>query len=436
MSLDIGRTRTALAREIASLEECLASDACWQTLRTIEVRTGLSMPPQLDRGVALALPESLRAALEENPVFLARARLYEALEILHAPVPANNSEARESVPAAVDASQRISAALARLAQRARLSPPPMHDAPAAAVMPEPPPVAANLPVTTSKMVKVVDEDGDDLRHIAFIDDRVAAQLNASGILRFSDIAHFTIDQVAVLSVRLGLGNRIAREQWVEQASILAAGNTTAYASQVQSGSTPSAMSAVSEPDKSGPADIDFASLDRSGQACPPASQSEETRADVASLAAAPPVPWQTAFEPVVPPPLPPACVVSPPLQVPEDHGAGFDEANTRTADDCPEVSDVWIVPRLTSAAQIQVPPPDGGDESQDVFSRHRSREDGPLLRNPLDWEPIEEAAVEIVPRSAPFPGVGSVSGAVTRLQLAVEPPAPAFSRLLRAFQRR
>lgn len=448
MSLDIARTRTALAREIANLEECLASDANWQTLRAIEVRTGLSMPPQLDRGAALALPESLRAVLEKNPVFLARARLYEALEILLAPSPANNSEPLESVPAAVDASHRINAALARLAERARPFPPPIRYAPAAAerpvkpnepeaaVMPEPPPVTASRPMTTPTMVEVVDEDGDDLRHIAFIDDRVAAQLNASGILRFSDIAHFTVDQVAVLSVRLGLGNRITREQWVEQAAILAAGNTTAYASQVQSGGTPFAMAGASEPDKTEPPYIDYASFDRSGQACPPASQSDETRADVASPAVVPPVPEQAVPQPVVPPPLPPACVDLPSLQVPEDHGTDFDEANTFTADDCPEVSDVWIVPRSMQAAQIQVPPPDGGAESHDVFSRQRRREDGPLLRNPRDWEPIEEAAVEIVPRLAPFPGVGPVSEAVTRLQLAVEPPAPAFSRLFRAFQRR
>src|SRR5690606_4805297 len=126
-----------------------------------------------------------------------------------------------------------------------------------AVMPEPPLTATKAVAATSTMRAVVDEDGDDLRHIAFIDDRVAAQLNASGILRFSDIAHFTVDQVAVLSVRLGLGNRIAREQWIEQASVLAAGRTTAYVSQVRSAAGSSASAIVSEADKPEPADFDF-----------------------------------------------------------------------------------------------------------------------------------------------------------------------------------
>lgn len=494
MSPDIARTCAALAREIESLEECLASDANWQALRAAEIQTGLSMPPYLDSGAALALPESLRTALKRNPVFLARARLYEALEFLLDPgltsydgpppvaaadapaaiedpqtapdgltliegiTPAtgvaadNDREPLRGAPvdAPVDASQRIRAALARLAESARLSSPPMRDAPAgterpstlyepaAAVMPEPPLTATKAVAATSTMRAVVDEDGDDLRHIAFIDDRVAAQLNASGILRFSDIAHFTVDQVAVLSVRLGLGNRIAREQWIEQASVLAAGRTTAYVSQVRSAAGSSASAIVSEADKPEPADFDFASLDRSGQACPPAARPEKTPPDVPSAVVVPPAPWQTGSEElVVPPPLPPVHEDLPPLLAPEDQGASFgDDANAFAAEDCTEVSDVWIVPRLTRAIQIEEPPPIARVGSQDVFTRHQTRENGPLLRDPLDWVPIEEAAVEIVPHSAPFPGVGPVSEAVTRLQSAVEPPAPAFSRLLRAFQRR
>jgi len=500
MSVDIARTRTALAREIVSLEEFLASDPDWQALHALEIATGLSMPPQLDSGAALGLPENLREALIRNPVFQARARLYEALGFLLAPELTSDAPSTSNVVAtiepskavfpALDAAERVNAALARLAERARLSQRLVREKSAEggqpSILPEPAPAVAQergaIPAKdaaspASNLMAVIDEERDDLRLIAFIDDQVAAQLNASGILRFSDIAHFTVDQVAVLSVRFGLGNRIIREKWIEQAAVLASGHTTAYASQMMSGDRSSAGTTLPERDTleplgldepldellpvttsltdqpavglpsvglephSGYADFDFANLRIFPAAPQPGETSPEETSSPVSFHAS----WQAEPEqPIVPPPLPPACKDWPPLLVPDNRTASFEDDTSAAADDYPEVSDVWIVPRLDPSPErhempqpsLQVPSRFSEAGHEDGFLRRRPREDGPLLRNPVKWEPIEEAAVEIVPRSAPFPGVGPVSQAVTRLQSAVEPPAPAFSRLLRAFQRR
>lgn len=597
MSLDIARARTALARELASLEEFLASDADWQALRAFEIQTGLRTSPQLECGAALALPEILREALSRNSIFQARARLYEALECLLAPeltasieakppppndtpepneTPANEASLdppvdvgnsrkpplddltliggitpamaadlhglgvtsyddiacwsdedvrlfaslldlpdeilrqnwprqaallisqrcpqatgfaadndRQPLAAAptLDPAQRIDGALARLATRARCLPVARRGLPTAAELPEfafaptEPVTPRGVPpapaLVTSTLMAVVDEEGDDLRHIAFIDDQVAAQLNASGIIRFSDIAHFTVDQVAILSVRFGLGNRITCEQWIEQATVLAAGHSTAYASRIRSADKqagqPRALEALLEeplpaaiplagplfPDQSSPTvdpdpgygDFDFAVLDRSSVALPlmslpeePVLESPETEEPAAPL---PPVPWMVAADqPIVPPPLPPSYADLTAMLAQEDPGVDVDTVdNADGVDDTPDVSDVWIVPRLSQPSQPQATPAEalfqtGRIDSERDFLRRRAHEDGPLLRNPRDWEPIEEAAVEIVPRSHPFPGVGPVSEAVTRLHAAVETPTPTISRILRAFQRR
>lgn len=315
-----------------------------------------------------------------------------------------------AVPATTPA-ERIDAALSGLVEQAKALPLPGIPGPVEKLG------AEGTPPT---FLPIVDETSDDLRHIAFIDDQVASHLNSFGILKFSDIAHFTVDQVAMVSVRFGLGNRISREQWIEQAAVLATGRATAYARRVKAG--------------------EFATL----QPAPPAirfpskaTPNSATTNPVASDILPPPVPQpppptaetyeisQADSEPIQPPPLPEHFAVLAD-QYPRPEYDAYDEgADT----DGPSEEEVSIVRRPP-------PPPRGRRTPTEKPAKRWMQADGPLLRNPSDWEPIEEAAVEIVPRSPPFPGVGPVQDAASRLKTAVDTPSPALSRLLRVLQRR
>jgi predicted flap endonuclease-1-like 5' DNA nuclease len=71
-------------------------------------------------------------------------------------------------------------------------------------------------------------DGDDLQRIRAIDEDTEQRLKANGVLHFFDIAKWTADDVELIDVSLDLDGRIDREQWVEQAQILAKGGETYY----------------------------------------------------------------------------------------------------------------------------------------------------------------------------------------------------------------
>lgn len=74
----------------------------------------------------------------------------------------------------------------------------------------------------------VDWVADDLKRIRGIDPRIEAALAARGIDRYSDIASWTAHNVKTIDGELDLQGRIQRENWIEQAQILAAGGDTAF----------------------------------------------------------------------------------------------------------------------------------------------------------------------------------------------------------------
>jgi predicted flap endonuclease-1-like 5' DNA nuclease len=76
--------------------------------------------------------------------------------------------------------------------------------------------------------------GDDLTRIRAIDAEWAAKLNDLGFSRYADIAAWTSDDVRTVSDLLGLSGRIERENWIEQAQILARGGATSYATGLAS----------------------------------------------------------------------------------------------------------------------------------------------------------------------------------------------------------
>jgi predicted flap endonuclease-1-like 5' DNA nuclease len=70
--------------------------------------------------------------------------------------------------------------------------------------------------------------GDDLQRIRAIDADTERRLQGIGVRRFDDIARWTPADINRVNQALGLTGRIDREQWIEQAQILAKGGETYY----------------------------------------------------------------------------------------------------------------------------------------------------------------------------------------------------------------
>ena len=70
---------------------------------------------------------------------------------------------------------------------------------------------------------------DDLALISGIDDQVSDELNDLGIVAYAQIARWSAADVADVAQALGLSRAISKENWIEQAAMLASGKPTAYA---------------------------------------------------------------------------------------------------------------------------------------------------------------------------------------------------------------
>ena len=133
-------------------------------------------------------------------------------ETAEAPGPAGGES---TDPATAAAAAAATAALAAASARAQPAPPAEQPAP------EPAPEAAPAPVAA-------EEPGDDLERIKGIDPDTAAALRAHGVRRYTEIANWSNADVQRVDAALGLQGRITRENWIEQAQILARGGETAY----------------------------------------------------------------------------------------------------------------------------------------------------------------------------------------------------------------
>jgi predicted flap endonuclease-1-like 5' DNA nuclease len=69
---------------------------------------------------------------------------------------------------------------------------------------------------------------DDLKRIKGIGFQIEKQLNALGVATYEDIANWTSEDIEHISKSLDFKGRIQRENWVEQARILAAGGDTEF----------------------------------------------------------------------------------------------------------------------------------------------------------------------------------------------------------------
>lgn len=85
---------------------------------------------------------------------------------------------------------------------------------------KPKPAAAKMPAKP-----------DDLLWIKGVGPRINSKLVAEGITRFAQIAGWSNADVAKFDAALGFNGRIERDQWVEQARLLAAGDIAAFESR-------------------------------------------------------------------------------------------------------------------------------------------------------------------------------------------------------------
>lgn len=90
--------------------------------------------------------------------------------------------------------------------------------------PVPPPAPAPAPAATG--------GADDLRRIKGVGPKLVTILADQGVTRFEQIAAWTDADVERVDATLGrFSGRITRDQWVEQAKLLAAGDDTGFAAR-------------------------------------------------------------------------------------------------------------------------------------------------------------------------------------------------------------
>jgi predicted flap endonuclease-1-like 5' DNA nuclease len=89
----------------------------------------------------------------------------------------------------------------------------------------------------------------DLKRIRLIDAEAEAGLNKLSVHRYEQIAAWMQPDIRRISDALGLGDRINRENWIEQAQVLAKGGVTHYAERVARGEV---AKAVPTPDEGEP----------------------------------------------------------------------------------------------------------------------------------------------------------------------------------------
>ena len=76
---------------------------------------------------------------------------------------------------------------------------------------------------------------DNLKEISGVGPVIEKKLNAIGITTFQQIADLTPAQVSEIGEKLVFSGRIERENWIEQARVLAAGGDTEFSKRVEKG---------------------------------------------------------------------------------------------------------------------------------------------------------------------------------------------------------
>jgi NADH-quinone oxidoreductase subunit E len=80
---------------------------------------------------------------------------------------------------------------------------------------------------------------DDLKRIKGVGPKLEDTLNSLGIYHFDQIAKWNADNIDEVNERLKFSGRIERDDWVNQAKLLAEGEETEFSKRVDKGQVPS-----------------------------------------------------------------------------------------------------------------------------------------------------------------------------------------------------
>lgn len=87
-----------------------------------------------------------------------------------------------------------------------------------------------------------DGEADDLKKIKGIGKKNEEKLNGFGVYHFDQIANWSDEQVKWIGVELAFSGRIERENWIDQANVLASGGDTEFSRRVDKGKVSSSKS--------------------------------------------------------------------------------------------------------------------------------------------------------------------------------------------------
>src|SRR5262245_26778635 len=247
-----------------------------------------------------------------------------------------------------EVAQREAEAAARFG-RATVEPPRAPALPPPAAKLAPPPAAAKpAPTPPAKPAPApVDTTPQDLERIRLIDAGVAAALGKLGVNRYEQIAAWMQADVQRVDQALGDKGRVNRENWIEQAQVLAKGGETHYSARRARGVGPSAAPTPDEGERGPPtpaAPLPRA-MSRAGVAAvvvapPPAA---ETKAKAAAAATKPPPASEAKSPPATKPTAAPPVAATPPSPPQVSERAAFADrpalpAGTQPVQVAPEVA--------------------------------------------------------------------------------------------------
>lgn len=116
------------------------------------------------------------------------------------------------------------------------TPAPVAAAPEPAPEPAPAPAASGEATRPEALEAARDGGADDLKKIKGIGPKLEKLCNTLGFYHFDQIASWSADEVAWVDTNLeGFKGRVTRDNWVEQARLLAAGQQTDFSKRVDKG---------------------------------------------------------------------------------------------------------------------------------------------------------------------------------------------------------
>ena len=97
------------------------------------------------------------------------------------------------------------------------------------------PIVSSDPDKPERLTAPRDGDADDLKRVKGIGPANEKKLNAFGVYHFDQIANWSADQAEWIGKELSFPGRIEREEWIEQAKVLASGGDTEFSKRSDKG---------------------------------------------------------------------------------------------------------------------------------------------------------------------------------------------------------